>query len=86
VVDPEDRARGRGAKGVWDAVDTGPDLGGQNVLKPSKSSFNQTGVADTNGIRESFLSLDLFSLTLKNILCLQCYDTVGWAAGRASGL
>ena len=23
----------RGAKGVWDAVDTSPDFGGQNVLK-----------------------------------------------------
>ena len=26
VANPEDRAR---AKGIWDAVDTSPDLGGQ---------------------------------------------------------
>ena len=23
---------------------------------------------------------------LPSVLCLQCFDTVGWAAGRASGL
>jgi len=25
-------------------------------------------------------------LIFDNIICLQCFDTVGWAAGRASGL
>jgi len=29
-----------------------------------------------------FVVLDLVS----SVLCLQCFDTVGWAAGRASGL
>jgi len=29
-------AQGGEAKGVWDAVDTSPDLGGQNVLKTSE--------------------------------------------------
>jgi len=24
-------------------------------------------------------------LLLLNVLCLQCFDTIGWAAGRASG-
>jgi len=26
------------------------------------------------------------SFELFTVLCLQCFDTVGWAAGRASGL
>jgi len=33
VADPEDRA-GVGATGVWNAVDTSPDLGGKNDPKP----------------------------------------------------
>ena len=40
--DPEDHARG--VKGVWDAIDTSPDLGSQNVLKnPSKWLVDVTG-------------------------------------------
>jgi len=27
-----------------------------------------------------------YILTLNHALCLQCFDTVGWVAGRASGL
>jgi len=47
----------------WDAVDTSPDFGGQNVLE----TFDIKGLADdVNGIRD-FLSLDLFSLTFKNV-------------------
>ena len=33
---------------------------------------------------EECLSYNIILLIL--ILCLQCFDTVGWAAGRASGL
>jgi len=29
---------------------------------------------------------ELFTYILVCIMCLQCYDAVGWAAGRASGL
>ena len=36
-------------------------------------------------IRKNFHSF-LYPLTLPSVLCLQCFDTVGWAAGRASGL
>jgi len=28
----------------------------------------------------------VFILSLRNVLCLQCFDAVVWAAGRASGL
>ena len=27
-----------------------------------------------------------FSISCVTIICLQCFDAVGWAAGRASGL
>ena len=56
-----------GAKGVWDAVDTSPDLGGQNALK----TFEMVIRHDRRPTRtefESCLSLNLFSLTFKNIL------------------
>jgi len=29
---------------------------------------------------------DLSFCSLKQLICLQCFDTVGWVAGRASGL
>ena len=32
------------------------------------------------------LILFIFMLALLSVLCLQCFDAVGWAAGRASGL
>jgi len=51
VADPKDRAVRGGANGVRDAINTSPDLGGQNV-------YSTRQAADTNGIRESFLSLD----------------------------
>ena len=28
----------------------------------------------------------IFVLDIDNLQCLQCFDAVGWAAGRASGL
>jgi len=59
----EDHARRQGVEGVWDAVDTSPDIGGQNVLK----TFEMASPHNTNGIRQSFLSLDLFSLTFENM-------------------
>jgi len=30
--------------------------------------------------------ITVFVDVLHSILCLQCFDAVGWAAGRASGL
>ena len=44
------------------------------VLKTPSSSALQVGSPVGDGIRVSFL------------LCLQCFDAVGWAAGRASSL
>ena len=49
----------------WEVFDTSPDLGGQNAPPPKKKTFEMD---DTIGIRDSFLSLDSFSLTFKNIL------------------
>ena len=92
AADAEDRARREVAKGVWAAVDTSPDLRGSKCPQNLRNDgYSTQQAADTKRIRESFLSLDLFSLTFKNILltilfCLQCFDAVGWAAGRASGL
>ena len=50
-----------------DAVDISRDLGGKMSSKPSKWLFNVKGGRHER-IRESFLSLDLFSLKFKNIL------------------
>ena len=36
-------------------------------------------------VRFSLLDLDIFSCE-GPCICLQCFDAVGWAAGRASGL
>jgi len=53
----------------WDAVDASPNLGRGVKMssKPSKWLFDIIGGRHTNGIRESLLSLDLFSLAFKNI-------------------
>jgi len=64
VAEPEDRAWGNG---VWGAVDTTPDSGGQSVLNTFEMAIRHNRAADTNGIRESFLSLDLYLLTFKDI-------------------
>jgi len=56
-----------GAKGVWDAVDTSPDLGGQNAVKIFEMAIRHDR-RPTRTQLESFLSLNLFSLTFKNIL------------------
>jgi len=60
VSDAEARASWR-VNGVWDAVDTSPGLGGQNVFKNLRNGYLTKKADDTNGIRESFL------LKLKNI-------------------
>jgi len=65
VADPEDRAR-VGATGVWDAVDASPDLGGKMTSNPSKWLLDITG--GRHEITESFLSLDIFSVTFKIFL------------------
>jgi len=33
-----------------------------------------------------FVQKGLSDSTVPSVLCLQCFDAVGWAAGRASGL
>ena len=37
-------------------------------------------------IKQLLLLLLLFSVNVTYVIFLQCFDTVGWAAGRASGL
>ena len=59
VADPAYRARERGQSGSGMPV---PMYGVKMSSKPSKWLIDITG-----GIRESFMSLDLFSLTFKNI-------------------
>jgi len=54
-------------KGIWDAVDTSPDLGGSKCPHNLGNGYSTEQAADANGIREKFLSLDVFSLTFKNI-------------------
>jgi len=47
--------RGGGAKGVWDAVDTNPDLGGQNIppqKKPIEMAVDTTGGRHERNWRE----------------------------------
>ena len=55
--------------GEWGlgAFDATPDSGGQSVLKTFEMAIRHNRAADTNGIREIFLSLDLFSLKYKNM-------------------
>ena len=76
VDDTEDHVRGRGRRGVWDAVDTSLDFGSQNVLKTFEMAIRHNKRPTRTKLeRESFLSLDLFSLTFKNIfLALQRGD------------
>jgi len=50
----------------WDAVDTNPDLEGQNVIKSFEMAIRHNR-RTTRTELQSFLSLDLFSLTFKNI-------------------
>jgi len=45
---------------------------------------------DQTVVEEKYVSLRLHSIDLMSVnvsnVSLQCFDTVGWAAGRASGL
>jgi len=50
----------------WDAVDFSPDLWGQNVLKTFEMAIRHNR-RTTRTELESFLTLDLLSLTFKNI-------------------
>jgi len=50
----------------WDAVDFSPDLWGQNVLKTFEMAIRHNR-RTTRTELESFLALDLLSLTFKNI-------------------
>ena len=61
-------------------------------LKPSFSanpshcslSFSSSGL--TTRFSRLLLLLHSISVFTSQLLCLQCFDAVGWAAGRASGL
>jgi len=37
-------------------------------------------------VRYSSVELMIITTLMREWYCLQCFDTVGWAAGRASGL
>jgi len=51
------------------------------------------GLADSDGgiptyhapMSQTFTAVD-FDMQVSTASCLQCFDAVGWAAGRASGL
>ena len=61
-------------------------------LKPSFSanpshcslSFSSSGL--TTRFPRLLLLLHSISVFTSQLLCLQCFDAVGWVAGRASGL
>jgi len=65
----------------WDAFDTSPDLAGQNGLKTFEVAIRHNR-RTTRSERE--LSVARFVFTC--IYFLQCFDAVGWAVERASGL
>jgi len=52
-----------------------------NVVVSVVSMVFGGGTAILNTLLEAVSSTYLFSLS-----CVQCFDAVGWAAGRASGL
>ena len=41
---------------------------------------------DTAGLRKRSPGLLFICLFVDSLICLQCFDAVGWVAGRASGL
>ena len=41
-------------------------LGNKNIIKNLRNGYSTYKADDTNGIRASFLSLDLFTITFKN--------------------
>ena len=59
-----------GAKGVWDAVDTSPDLGGQNALKTFEMVIRHIQAADTNGIGEFSVVEFIFTYVQKYFMTL----------------
>jgi len=69
----------------WDAVDASPDLGGQNVLKTFEMAIprKRRTTRVTNGIRESFLSLDLFFRVCSKIFF---WYSRGWGRSPPSPL
>jgi len=64
------------SKGVWESA--------VRVCHPLPTS----GVADFDRLTDfdRFLAGVDFFCSLRSLLYLQCFDAVGWAAGRASGL
>jgi len=53
------------------------------IVRGKPASFDiLIHVVENNFIRET----THFDCTHSSTLCLQCFDAVGWAAGRASGL
>ena len=42
--------------------------------------------SNNTSLRNCILPFSRIDMLLCKMMCLQCFDTVGWAAGRASGL
>jgi len=72
-------------KGAWDAVDTSPDIGGQHVLKTFESAIRHNRRPTRTELEREFFVAGFISTYVRKY-CLQCFDAVGWAAGRAFGL
>jgi len=49
-----------------------------------KKTAKHTGVSKV--VSSCFMNIFKLLYRLPSVLCLQCFDAVGWAAGRASGL
>jgi len=66
-----------------------PGAASSRQLLPPVTAEQMAACEDTNTddvvakVRRTRITLQLIYLF---IFCLQCFDTVGWAAGRASGL
>ena len=60
-------------------------LGPENTRKPIDEfeTINYSSQATKIGHREKII---IIIIIIMQRLCLQCFDAVGWAAGRASGL
>ena len=64
----------------------GHDVSTINIITPIRSISPAVGPTALNDFNSIDVSVTYFQSELINRSSLQCFDAVGWAAGRASGL
>ena len=71
---------------IYDVIDDDDDYRDYDLAFPRRPGDHHHATGKHRSTARPARNISNYSVVVLNNFCLQCFDAVGWVAGRASGL